>query len=325
MREFVSQIQQVASTQRHVLIVGEYGTGKCRTARLIHNLDPEGERPFQIIRCHTQKAEDIYTILSDYALAPITRPKSINSLILDPRKLGTLFLEGLNFLPESLQYELLKIQSWDSSQKTSESLQNDSIKNPGKKIRLIISIDLKWNSLQRDSQTIQTLLQPLQPHLLLQPALRERKEDIPALMETILRSEIKPRYDIGCKRFSPRTYYYCISYSWPGNIPQLRNAVEHACLVSNDWIEPEDLPLSIQRHLIRTRNEKNESFYAAEKQLIINVFTESDSTQEAADRLGISLDVLNKKLKEYQLMDKKLFILYQSQIFIAESKPEILS
>ncbi len=298
-KEILAQAQTVANTQQHIIIIGEYGSGKNWLANKIHQTSNRKNQPFEEINCYTLDTDEALKKIYGY-LQFTENGVKINQGFFEKSDGGTLFLEGFDVIPEHLQKEIL------------ESVENHSSHHIGstKKIpidvRVILSVNVNsyYNSQLKFDVLANTL--NIEPYTISYPPLRQRREEISEMVQTFLKGDSLRRYDFSATEISPRALYLCIRYRWPGNVQQLKNAIEHAAIISaGNQIKPEHLPNSVksgqpdQKKLEKLENQF--TYRMAEKQLIQNVIDQTGTKEESMDMLGLSGEEFNKKLNDYQI------------------------
>lgn len=300
-RKVFKIISEVAPTNATVLITGESGTGKELVARAIHQRSPRRDQPFVTLNCGALPDTLMESELFGYEKGAFTGALTAKIGRIEAASRGTLFLDEVGDMSLKTQVDLLRV------------LQDKELRRLGG--TGAISVDVRFiaatNRDLKEEIAAKRFREDLYYRLnvvpISMPPLRERKEDIPLLLESFLQEfcsiHRKPR-----KRLSEGTLELLVRYSWPGNIRELRNLVERLVLLSRkDIIEPSDLPAGI-----RGENEQPEitipltqPLREVEKTVIRNVLARVTRNRTAAARiLGISLRALHYKIKRFGLQEE---------------------
>jgi DNA-binding NtrC family response regulator len=217
---------------------------------------------------------------------------------------GTLFMDEIGDMPSPMQAKLLRV------------LENGEVVRLGSNepikvdVRLISATNRKLEEMVADKQFREDLFFRIKGVTLVLPPLRERREDIPLLIHFFLR-EFSEKYNKELEGVSPAAQQMLVSYSWPGNVRQLRNAIENMVVLSpgkilgTEGIPAEIRPLGLPSPAEATASTGNLvgiSLEQAEKELIRNTLKMVDGNREqAAKILGIGERTLYRKIREYGL------------------------
>jgi two-component system NtrC family response regulator len=232
----LDQAARVAQRDATVLIHGETGTGKELVARAIHHNSRRSSRPFIPINCGAIPADLVESELFGYARGAFTGALTSKSGRIESADGGTLFLDEVGELPLGTQVKLLRVLQQGEIAKLGESV-------PLKvDVRVIAATHRDLSAMVEDGTFREDLYYRLAVVPLRIPPLRERREDIPGLIEALLK-RIRERHDLPEIRLSPTVQQRLISYSWPGNVRQLENILERLLVLSSsDLITVDDLP-----------------------------------------------------------------------------------
>lgn len=232
----LDQAARVAQRDATVLILGETGTGKELVARAIHHNSRRSNRPFIAINCGAIPADLVESELFGYARGAFTGALTNKAGRFESADGGTLFLDEVGELPLGAQVKLLRVLQEGEIAKLGES-------TPVKiDVRIIAATHRDLSAMVEDGTFREDLYYRLAVVPLKIPPLRERREDIPGLIEALL-NRIRERHDLPEIRLSPTVQQRFISYSWPGNVRQLENLLERVLVLSSgDSITIEDLP-----------------------------------------------------------------------------------
>jgi DNA-binding NtrC family response regulator len=222
MRAIVSAADRIAGTDVGVLIVGERGTGKELLARYIHSTGSRAGQPFVRVNCEELAAARDGAALCG-TLAQELNGGSMAYALCERARGGTLFLDRIGTLDHELQTRLL---SW--------LLQNASAAD----VRLLATRD----PAEALASCLAAAALPVVEIVV--PPLRQRRSDIPVLVEHFLQLYIE-RHGVSPRRIDTEAMVQLWQYDWPGNVRELENAIERSCVLSNDEDFTEDLlPLS---------------------------------------------------------------------------------
>ena len=297
MKRLFETLPLVAGSQSTVLIEGESGTGKELVARAIHNLGPRRDGPFVAINCAAVPDTLIESELFGYKKGAFTDAKEDKPGRFALAKGGTLFLDEIGDLSKQMQVKLLRVLQ----EKEYEPLgSTQTVKTDA---RVIASTNRNLAQDVTSRRFRQDLYYRLNVVRMELPPLRQRKEDIPLLVQHFIDrfNTLQGRRITGC---SERVLSALMRYSFPGNIRELENAIEHAFVVCIDTtIQMDDLP----RHILDDLASEGPKSFAdkhpledAEMQAILSRLEENDynRTKTARD-LGISRNTLWRKMKKY--------------------------
>lgn len=286
------RIREILQDSRPVLITGETGTGKSWLARTIHEKSSNSDGRFVKVYCTGHSEEELRTELFG-RLSSVSDLPDHNSALSRARN-GTLLIKNLNYSLLNLFNELHDFFY--------RSGNNSYFNN----IRLIVTFTLKPDQ-QLNSTWINSSNNTENPlwHILHLPPLRTRREEIPIMIQKYF-NQVTSRYPSSPKGISFQTMYRCISYSWPGNIRELQNAIEYSSLLCDDiQIEDKNLPpylLQSNQNLCSIEDYKSQqSFISAERNLLYTILQISPNRTRAAELLGLSESVLQEYLCRYKL------------------------
>jgi transcriptional regulator with PAS, ATPase and Fis domain len=214
---------------------------------------------------------------------------------------GTLMLDEIGEMPAPTQAKLLRV------------LEDHKVRRLGSKVETPVDVRVIAATNKEPEQAVakgelrQDLYFRLNVFHIHLPPLRDRKDDIPLLVEYILR-DLNSKHGRQVRGVNPEVLDIFNSYSWPGNVRELRNALERAVIVSNrDLIGranlPQDFghaPAATSTDLAALRFPLGTTVEAAERELILQTLASTNNKTRAAELLGISLKTLHNKLKEYE-------------------------
>ena len=296
-REIYSMIHLVADSTTPVLITGESGTGKDVAARLIHGKSPRADLPFIAINCAAVPKDVFENELFGHEQGAFTGATAKKLGYLEMANGGTLFLDELAEMDVDIQAKLLRV------------IETKSFRRLGGKEEINVDVRMLAATNKNVAQAIE--LGELRKDLYYRfsvieiylPPLRERKEDIPLLIDFFLKSYCQ-KHRKSLKRFTEETKNILMKYDWPGNVRELKNVVERVVIMCpHDIVTPNYLPETI----IESRNKVEfitipigTSLKAAEKNIILKTLSSVDNNKTlAADILGLSRKALYDKLERF--------------------------
>jgi DNA-binding NtrC family response regulator len=238
MRAIFSQIQKVAETDLSVLVRGESGTGKELVAQAIHQRSPRAQRPFVAVNCAAISRELVESELFGHEKGAFTGANARRIGRFEAAEGGTIFLDEIGDMPLETQGKVLRVLEERSLERVggNKSIQVD--------VRVVAAThrDLEADVLRGAYR--QDLYYRLKVVELLVPPLRERLEDLPALVDRFL-ERIAARLGREKRVVSAEAMARLATHAWPGNVRELRHAIEQAAvLASGSEIDVDDLPIA---------------------------------------------------------------------------------
>jgi len=306
MIEVFDTVRQVAPTRATVLIGGESGTGKELIAKAIHQLSPRRNHPLVAVHCAGLSSTLIESELFGHEKGAFTGAHERKIGRIEAAQGGTLFLDEIAEIDAAIQIKLLRFLG----ERTFERV--GSAKTHTADVRLIAATNKRLEDLVSTGQFRDDLYYRLKGVRIELPPLRERRGDIPLLMQAFLR-ELTEENEKPVREITAEAMERLLNYPWPGNVRELRAAVETAVvLCRSDRITPRDLPPEVrggvpsippaQKTAIAPANAGGLVVKDAEKNLIIRALKESEGNRtEAAKKLGMSRRTLHRKLHTYSL------------------------
>jgi DNA-binding NtrC family response regulator len=288
-------IEKVSQHNYPVLILGESGTGKELVARSIHFSGSRSKKPFVPVDCSSLVPTLIESELFGYVKGAFTGAMHSKMGLMESAGSGTLFLDEIGDLPIDLQAKLLRVLQ-EKEVKPVGSTERVSIAT-----RVIAATNRDLEAAVRQSQFRQDLFFRLNVVQIKMPALRERKSDIPLLVNSFLEKFNESQGTL--RTISEDAMTRLLAYDWPGNVRELENAVERAvALGSGPILHEGDLPSNLQYgHPERSpQNDELLPLEELERRAILRALRESGGDKLAAARLlGIGKTTLYRKLKQY--------------------------
>jgi PAS domain S-box-containing protein len=227
--------EQVANTESTVLILGETGTGKELLAHAIHNMSPRKDRPMVIVNCTTLPASLVEDELFGHEKGSFTGASSRRAGRFEIADGSTIFLDEVGELPMELQSKLLRVLQTGQFERIGGT-QTLSVN-----ARVITATNRDLTRDVREGRFREDLFYRLNVFPISLPPLRERKEDIPLLVEAFVK-EFGEKMGKSINKISKKTMNHLMSYSWPGNVRELRNVIERAVIISGGDNLNIDLP-----------------------------------------------------------------------------------
>ncbi len=301
MRDVFDRIESVAKTDVPVLIQGESGTGKELVANAIHNMSPRRDKPYIKINCAAIPEALFETELFGHERGTFTGATETRKGKFETANAGSIFFDEIGEMPLGLQAKLLRV----IEDHTVTRLGGDK---PVKvDARGIYATSKNLKEVIRTGGFREDLFYRINVVPIVLPPLRERKEDIPYIMEFFIKyfgeKFLKPELKI-----TPSAYEALMAYRYPGNVRELKHAIERAVLLSkNGLIDLGDLPEEFssggrpEGSVIHEATLQS-NVAGLEKQMIINALKEAKGRRIEASRiLGISRKVLWKKMRDYDI------------------------
>jgi DNA-binding NtrC family response regulator len=299
MRNILHTVNRIAVSDLGVLIVGEPGTGKKWLARLIHEMSGRSEYPFRQITCSGSNKETIEQEIFGCETLTLKGTSQIEGALEEADR-GSLFFDNVSELPLVTQAKIVRTLDHQHYRRIGgyEELTSNA--------RIIASLVNTWGGQTAERVIHKDLFYRITPIVLNLPPLRERKEHIPSLIETfILDSDASGKVN-SVKGISAEAMRMCLFHDWPGNIKELKDAVEFAGLMCTDqFIQMHHLPGYLQRiaeerrEMWNTQRTKNGE--SLERMLIEHALKQSRSNKEAADQLGMSTRTFSDKVSRHNL------------------------
>jgi sigma-54 specific flagellar transcriptional regulator A len=234
-------IEQVACTEANVLILGESGTGKEVVARNIHNLSDRSKGPFVPVNCGAIPAELLESELFGHEKGAFTGAISTRKGRFEMAEGGTLFLDEIGDMPQPMQVKLLRVLQERTFERVGGS---KSIKA---NVRIVAATHQHLENMIKTNQFREDLYYRLNVFPIETPALRERKEDIPLLLqELISRASAEQRQSV---RFTEKAIESLKEHPWAGNVRELSNLIERMIIMyAEQVVNVGQLPLKY-RHI----------------------------------------------------------------------------
>jgi transcriptional regulator with GAF, ATPase, and Fis domain len=300
LKTVLSSIMKVAPTDSTVLITGETGTGKELIARAIHKGSPRAGQPFVSVNCAAVPPSLIASELFGHEKGAFTGALQRREGRFELAHSGTMFLDEIGELPAETQIALLRVLQ----ERQFERVGGNRVIRVD--VRIIAATNLDLITAVSSGDFRADLFYRLNVFPIAVPPLRERKEDIPMLVEYFVkRYAEKARKTIS--KIDKNTLKLCQSYDWPGNIRELQNIIERSVILSTGdtfWIDEGWLSSSNARHL-KSSGHLTDNLRSYEKQLIESALAESNGkvagSDGAAAKLGVPRSTLDARIKQLKI------------------------
>ena len=302
MREIFHLIEMVSPSTASVLITGASGTGKELVARTVHELSPRKNKAFVAINCAAIPETLIESEIFGHEKGAFTGALERRTGCFELAEGGTLLLDEIGEMPVGTQAKLLRV------------LEDRKLRRLGSRVETTVDVRVlaATNKIPEEAVANGELRQDLYYRLnvfnIHMPPLREHKEDIPELVNSLL-AEMSAKHGRKVTAVSEAVLNVFGNYSWPGNVRELRNTLERAVIVcESGMVETRHLPPGFGQITVRpgandpdaVRLGVGTTVEEAEKLLILKTLeATSNNKTRAAEILGISLKTLHNKLKEY--------------------------
>jgi transcriptional regulator with PAS, ATPase and Fis domain len=300
LRRARQQLAAVAPTDTTVLVLGESGTGKELIARAIHNQSPRVTEMFQAVNCAAINENLLESELFGHEKGSFTGAHAEKKGLFEVADRGTLFLDEIAELDIAMQAKLLR------------ALQEREIRRVGGTrpikidVRVVAATNRDLRAMVADGRFRDDLYYRINVLSVDVPPLRERRDDIPVLINYFLKKHTRNTSRL-VRGLTPETRKMMLDYSWPGNVRQLESAIERAILLcEGDLITVEDLPLEVRQES-RPQAEgafklppEGISFEDVERDLITQAMEQSDyNITKAAKLLGLTFRTLQYRLEKF--------------------------
>jgi len=314
MQKVLDMARKVAVTDSTILITGESGTGKTLLAKLIHDGSERAKGPFAVVNCATLSENLLESELFGHARGSFTGAVKDKMGRLQLADTGTVFLDEIGEISPSLQTKLLRFLQEREFERVGDT------KTIRVNVRIIAATNKDLEREVREGRFREDLYFRLNVIDLHMPSLRHRPEDILILADQLLTRSFlttgrRPR------PLNEQAKQAILGYGWPGNIRELKNALERAAILcSGEQVTVEDLPDRVLENSIMgvmpgapgaasmpgaspnsAVTQSDLSLEELEKRHIQHVLTTATTLEEAASALGINLSTLWRKRRRYGL------------------------
>jgi NtrC-family two-component system response regulator AlgB len=303
-QKVLDMAKKVAVTDSTILITGESGTGKTLLAKLIHDGSPRSKGPFAVVNCATLSENLLESELFGHVRGAFTGAVKDKMGRLQVADTGTVFLDEIGEVSPNLQTKLLRFLQEREFERVGDT------KTVRVDVRIIAATNKDLEKEVKEGRFREDLYFRLNVIDLHMPSLRQRPEDILTLADQLLARSFastgrRPR------PLNDSAKAAIQGYGWPGNIRELKNALERAAILcTGDQVSVEDLPDRVLEHTqvgfpsqvpLAALTQSDVSLEDIEKQHIRHVLTTASTLEEAAGILGINLSTLWRKRRRYGL------------------------
>lgn len=296
MKNLDGLVKKVARSHVNVLLLGESGVGKERIANRIHQLGPRQDKPFVVVDCGATPAGLLESELFGHVKGSFTHAVSDKMGLIETADTGTLFLDEIGNITHEMQIRLLRFIEDRTIRRIG------GLKGKPVDCRIISATNADLGEEIQAGRFREDLFFRIRVITLTVPPLRERKEDIPMLVDHFSKG-FCIEYDIEKVDIPDETMAWLRNYSWPGNVRELKNAIEGGIvLCRNNVLRPEDFHLPTLGQPCDDIKDDDQclSLEESEKNTIIRALEQTGGIQkEAAKVLGISRRAIHYKIKKY--------------------------
>jgi DNA-binding NtrC family response regulator len=300
-------VAQVAPSRSTVLLQGESGTGKELIAKALHLNSPRRDRAFVPVNTGSMPPDLLESTLFGHVKGAFTSAIASKKGLFEVADRGTLFLDEIGTMGLDTQSKILRVLQ------DRKFMHLGGVHEIQVDVRIIAATNVDLRQLVREGKFREDLFYRLNVITIDLPHLRQRKEDIPLLVEFFLRrySEENQRQ---ARRMTPEALRPLLNYSWPGNVRELENVVERAVVLSSGpEIGPELLPDHVIGRgatlpLIENRGDASlfDVMEECERHIIVDMLEKCSWNQtEAAERFHVPLSTLNQKIKRLNIEIRK--------------------
>ena len=296
MRRMMAQMDRVAASEARVCILGETGTGKELIARALHDRSPRRAGPFVTLNCAAVPGELIESELFGHEKGSFTGAAARHLGKFEQANHGTLFLDEIGDMPLAMQAKLLRVLE----EKQVERVGGDRV--IAVDVRVVVATHRNLEELVKKGAFRQDLYHRVYVYPLLLPPLRERAEDIPALVDYFA-GQVASQNGWKPRTFEPGAIRALQRYAWPGNVRELRNVVERLLLLADGTVDAAAVPLALPAAaseapaaaLLPAHGSLAERVDAFERETILAELKRHERMTDTAKALGLERSHLYKK------------------------------
>ncbi|MGQ2652636.1 sigma-54-dependent transcriptional regulator [Campylobacter coli] len=291
LEQVLSLSQKAAKTDASVMLFGESGVGKEVFSRFIHQNSKRSQKPFVAINMAAIPSNLIESELFGFEKGAFTDANATKIGLFEMANNGTLFLDEIGEMPYEIQAKLLR------ALQEKEITRLGSTKSIKIDVRIISATNANLQDKIDNGEFRSDLYYRLNTVPINIPPLRERKEEILGIAQKVLENTCK-EYELEMKKISQEAQKALLEYNFPGNIRELISIVQRACILS------EGLEISEQDLFLEARSVKKD-IKNLEKELLEQILEQCEFDKEkASNELGMSIENLNNKIKQYKIKEK---------------------
>jgi DNA-binding NtrC family response regulator len=300
-------VAQVAPSRSTILLQGESGTGKELIAKAVHLNSPRRDRAFVPVNTGSMPPDLLESTLFGHVKGAFTSAVASKKGLFEIADRGTLFLDEIGTMSLDTQSKILRVLQ------DRKFMHLGGVHELQVDVRIIAATNVDLKQLVREGKFRDDLFYRLNVITIDLPPLRQRKEDIPRLVDFFL-TKYSEENERPRRRMTPEGLHPLLSYSWPGNVRELENVVERAVVLSTGLdIGPDLLPDPIVGRgtplpLLEHRGDASlfDIVEDCERRIILDMLEKCNWNQtEAADRFHVPLSTLNQKIKRLNIEIKK--------------------
>jgi len=300
-------VAQVAPSRSTVLLQGESGTGKELIAKALHLKSPRQNRPFVPVNTGSMPPDLLESTLFGHVKGAFTSAVASKKGLFEIAHRGTLFLDEIGTMGLDTQSKILRVLQ------DRKFMHLGGVNEIQVDVRIIAATNVDLRQLVREGKFREDLFYRLNVITIDLPPLRQRKEDIPLLVDFFLRKYSEENQHAP-HRMTPESLRPIMNYSWPGNVRELENVIERAVVLSSsEQIGPDLLPEQVTGRggaipMIASRPDASlfDVMEECERQIILDMLEKCSWNQtETAERFHIPLSTLNQKIKRLSIEIKK--------------------
>ncbi len=299
MRSLFNTLEKVSDVSCNVIITGPSGTGKELVARALHDYSPRAEAPFVVIDCGALTETLLESELFGHEKGAFTGATQRKRGLMEQASGGTLFLDEVGNISDAMQMKLMR------------AIEDQRITRVGSTtpvpidLRVIAASNRDLEEMVRQGRFRHDFYHRLNVVNVRVPSLAERRDDIPALVESFV-AEFSERYQRRVHGFDPQSMRRLYDADWNGNVRELRNAVERCVILADGplltWPDPQQkVAAPDESGSLRFRGDELVSLEALEEEYINHVLKQAGGKKTKAARiLGIDKTTLWRKLRRYE-------------------------
>ena len=300
-------VAQVAPSRSTVLLQGESGTGKELIAKALHLNSPRKDRPFVPVNTGSMPPDLLESILFGHVKGAFTSAVASKKGLFEVADKGTLFLDEIGTMSLDTQSKILRVLQ------DRKFMHLGGVQEIQADVRIIAATNVDLRQMVREGRFREDLFYRLNVITIDLPPLRQRREDIPLLVDHFLK-KYSEENELPRRRMTTEALRPLVSYAWPGNVRELENVVERSVVLSSSpEIGPDLLPDQLVGRgtlVPRLESDPGASLFNimedCERRVIVDMLEKCGWNQtEAAERFHVPLSTLNQKIKRLNIEIKK--------------------